>query len=232
MAWFLLVHLALIRRPKLSIEPSTHIRRSKGESLRLKCFDPYQPHSTTITWFRWVAFDFPGLTSDLLSTRCRSECQGSPELFSISVSAWGRDWRWSMRPSSRKGTTLTRLPNQHSNGILEFSSLSVTDSGQYLCRGKDRRGFTEEIVTLELIGRPRQKRGKRLTISRSIRITTVHRDPSQGGKSLSDGATPLDSTDRMSRSRANIIGGFHLASSWHCRSIWHDSSMNDPTEWF
>lgn len=49
------VHLALmIRKPKLSIEPSTHIRLTKGESLRVRCFDSYEPLTTTITWFRWV----------------------------------------------------------------------------------------------------------------------------------------------------------------------------------
>lgn len=52
----------------------------------------------------------------------------------------------------RKDITLLILPNQHSNGILDFDSVSDSDTGQYVCHGENRVGFTEEIVTLELLG--------------------------------------------------------------------------------
>ncbi len=42
--------------------------------------------------------------------------------------------------------------NQHSNGILDFDSISELDSGQYICQGRNRVGLTEEIVTVELTG--------------------------------------------------------------------------------
>ncbi len=52
----------------------------------------------------------------------------------------------------RKDITLLTLSNQHSNGILDFDSISDSDIGQYVCHGENRVGSTEEIVTLELIG--------------------------------------------------------------------------------
>jgi hypothetical protein len=53
----------------------------------------------------------------------------------------------------RKDTILITLPNQYSNGILDFHAISDTDIGQYVCRGQNRGDFTEEIVTLEYSGR-------------------------------------------------------------------------------
>ncbi|CAF3522929.1 unnamed protein product [Rotaria socialis] len=90
---------------KLLIEPSTHIRIPKGDKLHIKCFDPYDTETTTISWFR-------------------------------------------------KDTTLTILPNQHSNGILDFDSVSDSDIGQYVCRGQNQVDATEEIVTIEFTGSP------------------------------------------------------------------------------
>ena len=52
----------------------------------------------------------------------------------------------------RKNTTLTILPNQHSNGILDFYAISESDIGQYVCRGQNQIGLTEETVTIELTG--------------------------------------------------------------------------------
>lgn len=51
----------------------------------------------------------------------------------------------------RKDNILTTLPNQHSNGFLYWESISEADVGQYICHGQNRVGYTEEIVTLELI---------------------------------------------------------------------------------
>jgi len=48
------VHLAILRKPKLLIEPASHIRVSKGDNLRIRCFDPYETDSTIISWFRCV----------------------------------------------------------------------------------------------------------------------------------------------------------------------------------
>ncbi|CAM4742403.1 unnamed protein product [Rotaria magnacalcarata] len=92
-------------KPKLLIEPSTHIRISKGDKLHIKCLDPYETETTTISWFR-------------------------------------------------KDTTLTILPNQHSNGILDFDSVSDSDIGQYVCRSQNQVDVTEEIVTIEFTGSP------------------------------------------------------------------------------
>ncbi|CAF3609191.1 unnamed protein product [Adineta steineri] len=92
----------IFRRPKLLIEPSTHIRISKGDKLLIRCFDPYEAYRTTIRWFR-------------------------------------------------KYGTLLILLSRHVNGILEFDSISDLDVGQYVCRGRNRVGFTEEIVTVEFI---------------------------------------------------------------------------------
>ena len=44
------------------------------------------------------------------------------------------------------------LPNQHSNGLLDFNSISDSDIGQYVCHGENRVGFTEDIATIEFIG--------------------------------------------------------------------------------
>lgn len=249
MAWLLLVRLAMIRRPKLSIEPSTYIRRSKGESLRVKCFDPYETNSTTITWFRWVTLTFTFKPKRDLETfnECRlrrflSRCGGyrkAETLWSAFIvemfTAW--NWRWPMWSSSRKDATLIRLPNQHSNGILDFASLSFSDSGQYLCRGQNRRGFTEEVVTLELIGMPRYlslscqwKKYSKTSLSTSI--TTIYRDSTQDGEWLSDGTAAFNSTDRVSQPRPNSVGGYHLASIGYCRSIEHQSSLIYPMEFF
>lgn len=46
--------LAILRRPKLLIEPSTYIRVSRGEKLLVKCSDPYEAYRTKIHWFRFV----------------------------------------------------------------------------------------------------------------------------------------------------------------------------------
>jgi len=45
------------------------------------------------------------------------------------------------------------VSNQHSNGILEFDSISESDIGEYVCRGQNRVAFEEEIITLELTER-------------------------------------------------------------------------------
>ncbi|UJR25590.1 hypothetical protein I4U23_006934 [Adineta vaga] len=95
----------ILRRPKLFIEPSTHIRVSEGDKLRIRCFDPYETYRTAIRWFR-------------------------------------------------KGDILITLLNQHSNGILDFDSISESDIGQYICRGRNRVGYTEETVTIEIAGSP------------------------------------------------------------------------------
>ncbi len=52
----------------------------------------------------------------------------------------------------RKDDKLITLLNQHSNGILDFDSISELDNGQYICQGRNRVGLTEEIVTVELTG--------------------------------------------------------------------------------
>jgi hypothetical protein len=44
------------------------------------------------------------------------------------------------------------LPNQHSNGILEFESISESDIGEYICHGENRVSFSEEIVIIEVTG--------------------------------------------------------------------------------
>lgn len=48
---------------------------------------------------------------------------------------------------------MTTISNQHSNGILDFETVTDADVGQYVCRGQNRVGFTEEIVIIELLGR-------------------------------------------------------------------------------
>lgn len=52
----------------------------------------------------------------------------------------------------RKDNLLLILSNQHSNGILDFDSVSDSDVGEYVCRGQNRVGFTEENVILEFLG--------------------------------------------------------------------------------
>ncbi|CAF1237105.1 unnamed protein product [Adineta ricciae] len=97
--------LTILRRPKLIIEPSSYIRVSHGEKLRVRCYDPYETLRTVIRWFR---------KEDILIT----------------------------------------LLNQHSNGILDFDSISESDIGHYVCRGRNRVGYTEEPVTIEISGPP------------------------------------------------------------------------------
>ncbi len=48
------IRLAIRHKPKLLIEPANHIRISKGDNLCIRCFDPYETYSTTISWFRCV----------------------------------------------------------------------------------------------------------------------------------------------------------------------------------
>lgn len=48
---------------------------------------------------------------------------------------------------------MTNVLNQHSNGFLDFESVTDADSGEYVCRGQNRVGFTEENVIIELINR-------------------------------------------------------------------------------
>lgn len=52
----------------------------------------------------------------------------------------------------RRNNSLVTLLNQHSNGILDFDSISELDIGEYVCQGRNRIGITEEIVTIEFIG--------------------------------------------------------------------------------
>lgn len=53
----------------------------------------------------------------------------------------------------RKELPSTVLTNQHSNGVLDFSSVSDVDLGRYVCRGQNRVGFTEEMLIIEYLGR-------------------------------------------------------------------------------
>ena len=57
-----------------------------------------------------------------------------------------------MNDGFRKDKTLIFLANQHSNGILDFDTISYSDAGQYVCRGQNQRAFSEEILTLEILG--------------------------------------------------------------------------------
>lgn len=58
-----------------------------------------------------------------------------------------------LRYSFRKNIILSNVPNQHSNGLLDFESVTEADSGEYICRGQNRVGFSEENVIIELIDR-------------------------------------------------------------------------------
>ena len=48
---------------------------------------------------------------------------------------------------------MTSIPNQHSNGVIDFDTITDGDVGQYVCRGQNRVGFTEEILSIELLDR-------------------------------------------------------------------------------